>query len=145
MTFSWMAADAVTTLNVEPGSYRSWTARLRRATSDDIAILVRIERRLVGHRENLARVRIHDDRGAADPPVFDDSGVQFPFRNVLQVLVDGQLDGRAGRRRPLDPAEDLAGGVGLEPARHHQSPRSSLSYADFDAAEAVVFGAKIAD
>ncbi len=33
ITRSSIAADAVTTLNVEPGSYRSWTARLRRATT----------------------------------------------------------------------------------------------------------------
>src|SRR5437660_394213 len=33
MTRSSIAADAVTTLKVVPGSYRSWTARLRRALS----------------------------------------------------------------------------------------------------------------
>jgi hypothetical protein len=80
-----------------------------------IAIGVRIERRLVRHRQNLAGVRIHDDRGAAFGFVRDDARVQFAFGDVLQVLVDRQLNARSGRRRTLEAAERVAARVRL----HH--------------------------
>ena len=117
ITFSSIAADAVTTLNVEPGSYRSCTARLRRSFSCEVAVRVRVERRLVRHREDLAGVRVHDDGGAALRAVLDDAGVQLALGDVLQVLVDGQLDGRSGGRRPLEAAERVAPRVGLDEHR----------------------------
>ena len=50
-------------------------------------------------------MRIHDDGAAAGRAVGHDAGVELALDDVLQVLVDRQLDGRADRRRPLEPAE----------------------------------------
>ena len=74
---------------------------------------VRIERRLVGQRENLAGLRRHDQHRAAGGAVARDRIAQLALGDVLQVLVDRQLDGRAGRRRTLEPAEGAAARVGL--------------------------------
>ena len=42
-----------------------------------------------------------------------DGIAQLALGDVLQVFVDRQLDGRAGRRRALEPAEGAAARVGL--------------------------------
>ena len=118
ITFSSIAAEAVTTLKVDPGSYKSCTARLRRSSSCELAIRVRVERRLVGERENLARVRVHDDRGAARRVVRQHAGVQLALGDVLQVLVDRQLERRSGGRQARDArAERVLPRVGLNQHR----------------------------
>ena len=45
-----------------------------------------------------------------------DAAPQLALGDVLQVLVDRQLERRAGGRRPLDAAERVARGVGLDRA-----------------------------
>ena len=77
------------------------------------AIVVRVEGRLVSHRQNLAGLRIHDDRRTAEGTVLCDTLAQFALGDMLQELVDGQFDGSAGRRRLLEAAEGVAPCVGL--------------------------------
>ena len=73
-----------------------------------------------------------------------DAGVQLALGDVLQVLVDRQLDGRAGRRRPLDPAERLAPRVGLD--EHRAALAANLRVVGrLDAAEADVVDADVAE
>ena len=72
----------------------------------DAPVGVRVEGRVVRHREDLARVRIHDDGGAAGGAVLFDAGAQLALGDELEVLIDGQLEGRAGGGRALDLAED---------------------------------------
>ena len=62
---------------------------------------IRVERRPVRQREDLAGVRLHDDGGAAGGRVLFDADAQLAIRDVLQVLVDGELEPVAGRRRAL--------------------------------------------
>src|SRR5262249_45012959 len=81
------------------------------------AIRVRIERRLVRHRENLAGARVHDDDGAAGRAVVQDALMQLALGDVLEILVDGQLDGRTGCRRTLEAAERMSPRVGLNEDR----------------------------
>ena len=113
MIRSWIAAEAVTTLNVDPGSYRSWTARLRRANS------VASRYSFGSNVGSLASARIspvcgiHDDGRAADGAVVKDTGMQLPLGDVLQELVDGQFDGRSGGWRTLESVEGMAPRVGL--------------------------------
>src|SRR5262245_33676972 len=58
----------------------------------EFAVDVRIERRLIGHREDLAGVRAQDDGAPAGGAILEHALVQLPFGYVLQVLVDRQLD-----------------------------------------------------
>ena len=55
----------VTSLNVEPGSYTSVTARFRVTAERRRAEVVRVEARRVRHREHVAAPRVEDDRGRA--------------------------------------------------------------------------------
>ena len=74
------AAAAVTTLNVEPGGYRPWVARLSSgAAYEHAAVLMRVIAREVllddvrveggarRHRQDPARLRVDRDCGAALP------------------------------------------------------------------------------
>jgi hypothetical protein len=96
-TFSSNAALAVTILKVEPGSYRSWIARLRRVSSRGVAIGVGIE------SGALASARISPVYGSmitADPPeapLHCTPSPQLALGDVLEVLVDRQLECGAGR------------------------------------------------
>ncbi len=74
---------------------------------------IRVERRLVRQREDLARLRRHDQHGAARGAIADDRLAQLALGDVLQVLVDRQLDRCAGCRRTLETAERAAARVGL--------------------------------
>ena len=66
---------------------------------------VGVERGLAGERQDFAAARVeHHDRPGVRI-VGPDPGPELALDDVLQVLVDGQLDGRAGRRRPVDAAE----------------------------------------
>jgi hypothetical protein len=111
-----MAAEAVTTLKVDPGSPRPE----RRGAPNQLVELpidVRIEGRGVRHRQNLAGSRIHDD-GASTPRVIaGDAGFELTLGHVLEVLVDRQLERRSGGRRMFDSAERMAAGVGLDEHR----------------------------
>jgi hypothetical protein len=48
-----------------------------------LPINIGVERRLVGHRQNLAGSRIHDDRRPALGPVRGDARAQLALRDVL--------------------------------------------------------------
>ena len=73
------------------------------APRDDVRAAedVRVERRPVRQGEDLAGVRLHDDRRAAGGAVLFDADAQLAVRDVLQVLVDRQLEPVAGGRRAL--------------------------------------------
>ena len=108
--FLRIAADAVTTLKRRAGFVDDpATARLRRSLSSASRYAFGLNVGSFGHRENFAGVRVHDDGAAADGAVLDDAGVQLALGDVLQVLVDRQLDGRSGGRRPFEPAEGADG------------------------------------
>ena len=78
------------------------------------AIGVGIERRRVGEREDLAGGRVHDDDASAGRAVFLDAFLQLPLGDVLQVLIDRQLERRAGRGLALDVARQrLTAGIAL--------------------------------
>src|SRR6185436_14451354 len=72
---------------------------------------VRVEGRLVGKGENFAVARIEHNDGARCRFVVSDGVSQLALRDVLQVLVNRQLNGGAGGRRPLEPAEGTAASV----------------------------------
>ena len=91
----------------------SCTARLRRCSGDARRKGIRVERRLVRKRQNFAGLRRHDHHGAAGGAILRDGVAQLALGDVLQVLVDRQLDGRARGRRPLESAERAAARVGL--------------------------------
>ena len=84
-------------------------AMLRRCAREG----VRIEGRLVRQRENFAGLRRHDQHGAARGAVARDGLAQLALGDVLQIFVNRQLDGRARRRRTLEPAEGVPARVGL--------------------------------
>ena len=96
------AAASVTTLNTEPGSNGTDAPRSNRAIGIVALLrrLVGIVSRIIRQRENLSRIRIHHDRGAAARVFRLDARLQFPLRNVLHPLVDGerQRDARLRRR-----------------------------------------------
>ena len=92
ITFSSMAADAVTTLKVEPGSYTILDGAVAPNHLVELPIDVRIEGRRVRHRQNLAGLRIHDDGAAAPRAIGGDAGFELALGDVLEVLVDRQLD-----------------------------------------------------
>ena len=76
---------------------------------------VRVERRPVGEREDLAGQRIHDHRAAAGGTVLFDARAQLALGDVLQVLIDGQLERRTLGGRTIDAAvERMAARVGLD-------------------------------
>ena len=89
-------------------------------------------------------MRIHDDRRAGIGAVSGDPGAQLALDDVLELLVDGQLEGAAGGGQPLDAAEAAAPGVDL-----HQ--HLAVAAADhrvvgrLDAAQAAVVDADVAE
>ena len=107
-------------------------------------VLIGIERRPAGHREDLAAVRIHHDGGAAIGARRLDAGPQLALDDVLQVLVDRQLERCAGRGRSLEPAEGVAARIGL-----HQdlalAPAHRLVVGRLDAVQADVVDADVAE
>ena len=78
-----------------------------------LPVHVGVEARPAGERQYFSRVWIHHDDRAARSVVLLDPGAKLPLGNVLEVLVDGQLERRACRRRPFDPAERPPSGIGL--------------------------------
>jgi hypothetical protein len=69
---------------------------------------IRIEGRLVRERENFSVARVHHNDGTRRRLVASDGISQLALGDVLKVLVNGQLDGRASGRRPLQTAEGTA-------------------------------------
>ena len=65
----------------------------------------------VGEREDLAGRRIHDDDRTAGRAVFLDAVLQLSLGDVLQVLIDRQLERRAGGRLAFDMARQRAAGL----------------------------------
>ena len=63
---------------------------------------IRIECGPVGERQNLAGVRIFHDRRAGDGVGLFHPALQFPFGNVLNVLIDGEDNAVAGFRLLFD-------------------------------------------
>src|SRR6185436_19792539 len=103
----------------------------------ELAIGVRVERRLARHRENFAGARVHDDRAAAGGAVLRHPGMQLALGDVLQVFVDGQLDGGSGGRRTFEAAERVMPRVGL----HQDGPGLAANLpveGAFDAGQALV-------
>jgi hypothetical protein len=82
-----------------------------------VAERVRVEGRLVRHRQDLAGPRIHDDGGTALRVIDQDAGAELPLSDVLEVLVERQLDARSRSRRTLEAAEDMAPRVGVNQNR----------------------------
>ena len=105
---------------------------------------VRIERRLVGHRQDLAGRGIQDDDRSAGGPVLDHARVQLALGDVLQVPVDGQLDRGAGGRRALDAAEDVPAAVGRDQDRAGLSANLRV-VRRLDAAQPVAVDADVAE
>ncbi len=110
----------------------------------DIPVRVGIEGRVAGEREDFAAGRIHHDRGTSLRAGLVDAGLQLALGDVLQVLVDGQLEVGARGRRPLDPAECVALGVGLNEHRARVS-FDQIVIRRLDAREAGVVDADVAE
>ena len=96
-TLSSSAPAIVTILNVEPGSYASVTARLRRASGEARRELVRVERRVVRHREDRAGPRIHHDRRRATGAELPHGAREDLLGVRLDLVVDRQVTLRPGR------------------------------------------------
>ena len=95
-----MAAESVTILKTEPGSYSALAARSMRDSG--IAVLggIRVERRPVGDGQQFARVRILDDDGAGLRLRILNRLREFLLRDVLNFFVEGENDAGAGVRAP---------------------------------------------
>src|SRR5439155_4067435 len=63
--------------------------------------------------QDLARMGVDDDGASAGGAMFENSGAQLAFGNVLEILVECQLDGGARCGRTLVPTERVTPGVGL--------------------------------
>ncbi len=74
---------------------------------------VGIERGLVCQGEDLAGGGVHDHDTTPSRVMLPDSGAQLPLGDVLDVLVDGQLEGDPGGWRTLNTAERTVASVGL--------------------------------
>ena len=105
---------------------------------------VGVERRLAGEGQDLAAPRVEHHDGPGVGVVGADRGAQLALDEVLQVLVDGQLDGRAGRRGPVDAAERPVARVRVDQGLPGVA-RDLGFVGRFDPAQALVVDADVAD
>jgi hypothetical protein len=84
-----------------------------------VAVFVRVERGITGHRQDFPVPGIHDDHAATCRVVLEYSGAEFTFRDVLQVAVQSDFEVVARGRRPFDPS----GNGSLQPVglQQHQA------------------------
>ena len=109
--------------------------------------LVGIEGRCRREREDLARARVHDDDGAAVRLGLRHSLRDRLLRHVLDVAVEGESHGGAGRRlgqRVRARRDHPTAGSALEGLRP-RSPRELLLVGVLDPAEAAAVAAHEAD
>ena len=75
---------------------------------------VRVERRVAGKSQQLARERIHHHGGCTGRAAPLHALPQLALDDVLHLLVDGQLERGAGRGLPLGAAEGATLGVHVD-------------------------------
>ena len=111
------AAAIVNGFSVEPGSNTSVSARLRIRSRATLSRAVRVVRRPVREREDLAGLHVEDDEAAGLGLVQVDRGLELAEREVLQPRVERERQvaarlRRADRRDVLDrlvaPVDDDA-------------------------------------
>src|SRR5208282_787978 len=104
---------------------------------------IRIECGPVGERQNLAGVRILHDRRAGNGVRLFHPALQFPFGNVLDVLIDGEDDAIAGFGLLFHTGKPALARVD----RNHQLAGLALQLLvelSLQAAQALIVGANVA-
>ena len=105
---------------------------------------VGVERRRAGERQHLAGLRVEHHNRTRIRVVGANPRPELALDDVLEMLVDGQLDGRAGRWRPVDAAERAAPGIGVDQDLSRLAADLRV-VGRLDPAQALVVDADVAD